>query len=97
MAFSKENKVSWEELSPSTQKLFKDIQALIITERSQRIAADAVLLEELASLEEELNTYLDDKYDELKDKVDLVENKIGNIFDSQNRLTFPNGDKFWIG
>ena len=97
MAFSKENKVSWEELSPSAQKLFKDIQALIITERSQRISADAGLLEELADLEEELNTYLDNKYNELKDKVDLVENKIGNIFDSQNRLVFPNGDKFWIG
>ena len=97
MAFSKENKITWEELAPSTQELFKQLQGQIVTERSQRIAADSDLKTELSSLEDDMNTYLEEKYNELKRKVDTIENSAGNIFDDQNRLVFPNGDKFWIG
>ena len=40
MSFNKENKVSWEELAPSTQELFKQLQSQIETERTQRIVGD---------------------------------------------------------
>ena len=97
MSFNKENKVSWEELAPSTQELFKQLQADIITERTQRIISDNSLDYEIASLEEELNAYLDQKYNELENRAGIIETRVGNIFDDQNRLVFPNGDKFWIG
>lgn len=97
MAFSKENKITWEELAPSTQELFKQIQAQIVTERSQRISADDALGIELSSLEDDMNTYLEEKYNELERKANTIENTVSNIFDDQNRLVFPNGDKFWIG
>ena len=97
MSFYKENKVSWEELAPSTQELFKQLQADIITERTQRIISDNSLDHEIASLEEELNAYLDQKYNELENRAGIIETRVGNIFDDQNRLVFPNGDKFWIG
>jgi hypothetical protein len=97
MAFSKENKITWEELAPSTQELFKQIQAQIVTERSQRISADDALVIELSSLEDDMNTYLEEKYNELERKANTIENIVSNIFDDENRLVFPNGDKFWIG
>ena len=97
MSFNEENKVSWEELAPSTQELFKQLQADIITERTQRIISDNSLDHEIASLEEELNAYLDQKYNELENRASIIETRVGNIFDDQNRLVFPNGDKFWIG
>ena len=97
MAFSKENKITWEELAPSTQELFKQIQAHIVTERSQRISADDALVIELSSLEDDMNTYLEEKYNELERKANTIENTVSNIFDDENRLVFPNGDKFWIG
>ena len=96
MSFNEENKVSWEELAPSTQELFKQLQSQIETERSQRIAGDNKSKADINSVINRINQRLK-KFDDLKIQVNSIQNKLGTYFDDQGRLTFPNGDKFWIG
>ena len=47
MAFNKENKITWEELSPSLQELFKGLQTQITKETQERIIADNKLRTDL--------------------------------------------------
>ena len=96
MSFNKENKVSWEELAPSTQELFKQLQSQIETERTQRIVGDNKSKADINSVINRINQRLK-KFDDLKIQVNSIQNKLGTYFDDQGRLTFPNGNKFWIG
>lgn len=93
MSFNKENKVSWEELSPSTQELFKSLQTQITAEEAARIAADNNLRTALNNLRTELKNYIDQK----TSQANLTPIVKAIIFDSNGRLMFPNNDRFWIG
>ena len=96
MAFNKENKVSWEELSPSAQELFKQLQSEIETEKAQRIKGDSDLEIEINNIKDRINKRLK-KFDDLILRIQKLRNKLNSYFDDKGRLTFPNGDKFWIG
>lgn len=89
-AFNFEDKVTWNELAPSAQELFKTLQSQITNESNARIAADN-------QFRSDLNTLKTDLTNLINKKVTLLETRINNLFDSQGRLVFPNGDKFWIG
>ena len=54
MAFNKENKITWEELSPSLQEVFKGLQTQITKEAEERIKADNDIYDALALLEDKL-------------------------------------------
>lgn len=94
MPFNKENKITWEELSPSAQELFKNLQTQITNEANARIAADNQLRNDMNTAITNLNNALQNL---INTRIKALEDKIDAIFDSQGRLVFPNGDKFWIG
>lgn len=92
MPFNKENKITWEELSPSAQELFKNLQTQITNEANARIAADNQLRNDMNNLRTELKNYIDSK----TSQANLTPIVKAIIFDSQGRLMFPNNDRFWI-
>lgn len=96
MSFNKENEISWDEFSPSTQELFKQLQSEIATERTQRIKADNDLETEINNIKDRINTKLK-KFDNILLRIQKIQNKLNSYFDDKGRLVFPNGDKFWIG
>ena len=55
------------------------------------------LINENLNYYENLAQDLIKRMDELNQTFLTLQNKVNNIFDSQGRLTFPNGDKFWLG
>ena len=97
MAFNKEDKINLAELSPSVKNLFTALTTQVSKEKEARIAADTEIRNSISKARTDIKKLIDDKYTSVKNKITTLENDANKIFDSNGRLVFPNGKKFWIG
>lgn len=94
MAFNKENKITWEELSPSLQELFKGLQTQITKERNERIAADNQLRADLNKEIQDRTKADNDLWDRLKVLAKEIDLARGASFKSWNIRLWENHNIF---
>ena len=96
MAFNKEDKITLEELSPSFKNLLDGLSTQINKEKENRIIEDNELRKLISDTRNNVKNMIDNKYNSMIQTISNLEEKANNIFDSDGRLIFPNGKKFWI-
>lgn len=96
MAFNKENKINLAELSPSVKNLFTALITQASKEKEARIAEDTKIRNSISNARTDIKKLIDNKYNSMKSKITTLETDANKIFDSDGRLVFPDGKKFWI-
>lgn len=96
MAFNKEDKINLAELSPSVKNLFTALTTQVSKEKEARIAADTEMRNSISKARIDIKKLIDNKYNAAKKLITDLETDADKFFDSDGKLVFPDGKKFWI-
>ena len=96
MAFNPENRITWEELAPSLQELFKNLQSQITREveraRNEELRLDRKIDDEIArakSEERRIETKLDKEIDRSTQEDEDIHEELDGIKDQIKEMSTP--------